>query len=95
VGGDIREARRFARSRDKYGRGYPSVQKFLHTMSSRVDEMEALIALRAATLAAGRLTELPQALVDRLAEYEQKITTARQELDSIHQTLTSIPAKPK
>jgi putative GTP pyrophosphokinase len=44
----------------KYGRGYPTVQKFLHTMSSRVDEMEALIALRAATLSAGQLTAFPR-----------------------------------
>ncbi len=78
----------------KYGGGPPSVQRFLRTMSSRVDEMETLIALRDVTRAAGKLTALPQELVERLNEFDRKITAARDELNSIHKTLTSIPTRP-
>ncbi|MGH7714336.1 MAG: hypothetical protein ACREOG_23865 [Gemmatimonadaceae bacterium] len=79
----------------KYGRGPASVQTFLRTMSNRVGTLEKLTAERAATLSEASRTGLSREVLERMTEHDRLITAARQELDSIHQTLMSIPAKPK
>lgn len=79
----------------KYGRGDAVVQDWLLRMSRRVEHIEALIALRDVTLAAGRMKKLPQELVDRLAEIDREVSAARHELGLIHKQLASIADRAK